>query len=335
MAACGRYANRHWVQEAKEPPAPAMALQLIDYGSRETQGVDGKTHVEQRLEPIFLYAAHHRQPRPNRHLCACVLAYLRLGALPCARGCLPPAASAAALTLAHTLACLLCRPRARARARRSPLERHYAASLAVATRMPKMVDKRAVRGMQRVVAGMLFGGVFSWVAGVWARFLNHFRAQRPPCSARPRSQPHTRIEPTCVWCSCAACGVPGDLATEGSGEEGVGFAGERYASLTPLGDVQLAILPRRRPQPAGAPTDKERADVDEGGGRAGAAGSSGAGGSKRGGGSGGPTEALLFLDVYGADAFDKVQRLVEGTERVLERGASATCRCSADVALLC
>jgi len=52
------YANRRWTG-AKEPPAPAMTLQLIDHGTRETQGEDGKTHQEARQESIFLPLDRH------------------------------------------------------------------------------------------------------------------------------------------------------------------------------------------------------------------------------------------------------------------------------------
>ena len=42
------YATRRWALVDKKPPTNALALSLIDFGVVEVQGIDGKTHVEQR-----------------------------------------------------------------------------------------------------------------------------------------------------------------------------------------------------------------------------------------------------------------------------------------------
>ena len=47
------YANRRWVQD-KMPPTKDLSLTLIDFGVVEVVGEDGKTHVEQRREPLYV-----------------------------------------------------------------------------------------------------------------------------------------------------------------------------------------------------------------------------------------------------------------------------------------
>ena len=47
------YANKRWF-DYNEPPTKDLSLTLIDFGVVEVQGEDGKTHVEQRRQPLYV-----------------------------------------------------------------------------------------------------------------------------------------------------------------------------------------------------------------------------------------------------------------------------------------